>query len=224
VSIQRASPSVLAAAPATPPVPHRSPHCRPRPTRTAATAAAFAATLGLAAGLAATGIPPPANLRRAAATRTARPATAPAGPALTPAGMSAVHPQAGPHQHRVHRPPARAAAARRRAGLAWGTATSAGHRSGSATWPRWRTPTGRSSWSSARCQCTTGPNKRAGGTCSTGSESVVTVVIRRPHAARLGARGRVRISQQAGMMVRASHMRIRRRCHGRSAAHAGLGR
>src|SRR5215470_483683 len=49
MSSQRASSSVLAAAPATPPVPHRSPLSRPRPTRTAATAAAFAATLGLAA-------------------------------------------------------------------------------------------------------------------------------------------------------------------------------
>jgi predicted metal-binding membrane protein len=49
MSDQRASSSVLAAAPATPPIPHRSPPFRPRPTRTAATAAAFAATLGLAA-------------------------------------------------------------------------------------------------------------------------------------------------------------------------------
>ena len=48
MSDQRASSSVLAAS-ATPPVPHRSPPSRPRPTRTAATAAAFAATLGLAA-------------------------------------------------------------------------------------------------------------------------------------------------------------------------------
>src|SRR5215467_4587924 len=49
MSGQRASSSVLAAAPATPPVPHRSPPSRPRPARTAATAAALAATLGLAA-------------------------------------------------------------------------------------------------------------------------------------------------------------------------------
>ena len=49
MSDQRASSSVLAATPATPPVPHRSPPSRPRPTRTAAVAAALAATLGLAA-------------------------------------------------------------------------------------------------------------------------------------------------------------------------------
>ena len=49
MSDQRASSSVLAAAMATPPVPHRSRSSRPRPTRTAATAAVFAATLGLAA-------------------------------------------------------------------------------------------------------------------------------------------------------------------------------
>ena len=49
MSDQRASSSVLAAATAKPPVPHRSLSSRPRPTRTAATAAAFAATLGLAA-------------------------------------------------------------------------------------------------------------------------------------------------------------------------------
>jgi predicted metal-binding membrane protein len=49
MSIQRASSSVLAAAPATPPLPHRSPPYSRRPTRTAAMAAAFAATLGLAA-------------------------------------------------------------------------------------------------------------------------------------------------------------------------------
>ena len=46
---QRASSSVLAAALATPPVPHRSPPSWPRPTRAAAMAAALTATLGLAA-------------------------------------------------------------------------------------------------------------------------------------------------------------------------------
>jgi predicted metal-binding membrane protein len=48
MSSQRASSSVLAAASATSPVPHRSPSL-PRPTRPTAMAAALAATLGLAA-------------------------------------------------------------------------------------------------------------------------------------------------------------------------------
>src|SRR6266545_6942703 len=41
-----------------------------------------------------------------------------------------------------------------------GTARRAGRRSLSATWPRWRSLTDRSTWSSARCRCTTGPTRR----------------------------------------------------------------
>jgi SAM-dependent methyltransferase len=36
----------------------------------------------------------------------------------------------------------------------------ADHRSWWATWPPWHSPTGRSTWSSARCRCTTGPTPR----------------------------------------------------------------
>jgi SAM-dependent methyltransferase len=36
----------------------------------------------------------------------------------------------------------------------------ADHRSWSATWPRWRSPTDRLTWSSAPCRCTTGPTRR----------------------------------------------------------------
>jgi hypothetical protein len=41
-----------------------------------------------------------------------------------------------------------------------GTVAGADHRSWWATWPRWRSPTDRSTWSSVRCQCTTGPTRR----------------------------------------------------------------
>ena len=41
-----------------------------------------------------------------------------------------------------------------------GTATSAGHRFSSATWPHWRSPTDASTWLSAPCRCTTGPIRR----------------------------------------------------------------
>jgi SAM-dependent methyltransferase len=34
------------------------------------------------------------------------------------------------------------------------------HRSWSTTWPRWRSPTDRLTWSSAPCRCTTGPTRR----------------------------------------------------------------
>ena len=37
---------------------------------------------------------------------------------------------------------------------------SAGRRFSSATWPRCLSPTDRSTWSSARCRCTTGPTRR----------------------------------------------------------------